>query len=101
TLFEHYLNSHGVFPDPNLEFWSIEAIKQCVMSGLGISFLPLITVRSELAEGKLVKLGWNDASQRVATQLALHRKKWRSPALEQFVSMVQEQAKRWREEAAL
>lgn len=42
TLFEHYLNSHGVFPDPDLEFWSIEAIKQCVMSGLGLSFLPLV-----------------------------------------------------------
>lgn len=101
TLFEHYLNRHGVFPDPNLEFWSIEAIKQCVMSGLGISFLPLISVRSELAEGKLVKLNWNDESQRVATQLALHRKKWRSPALDQFVSMVRTQAERWREESAI
>ncbi|MGG6310441.1 LysR family transcriptional regulator [Paenibacillus macerans] len=101
TLFEHYLNSHGVFPDPNLEFWSVEAIKQCVMSGLGLSFLPLVTVRTELKEGKLVKLPWNDESQRVATQLAYHRKKWRSPALAQFIEMVQSQAKVWRAEAAL
>jgi DNA-binding transcriptional LysR family regulator len=84
-----------------LEFWSIEAIKQCVISGLGVSFLPRVTVRSELEEGKLVKLNWNDESQRVATQLALHRKKWRSPALEQFVLMVREQAERWRKEAAM
>lgn len=53
TLFERHLNSYGVFPDPTLEFWSIEAIKQCVMADLGIAFLPLITVKNELSEGKL------------------------------------------------
>ncbi|MBY0009749.1 LysR family transcriptional regulator [Paenibacillus typhae] len=96
TLFERHLNSHGVFPDPNLEFWSIEAIKQCVMSGLGISFLPLITVRNELAEGKLARLNWNDESQRVATQIVYHNKKWMSPALQQFLQMVQNHAAKWR-----
>ncbi|MNN20154.1 HTH-type transcriptional regulator GltR [compost metagenome] len=100
TLFERHLNSHGVFPDPNLEFWSIEAIKQCVMSGLGISFLPLITVRSELAEGKLARLNWNDEAQRVATQIVYHNKKWISPALSEFLNIVQTHAAKWREEAA-
>ncbi|CAH1192435.1 HTH-type transcriptional regulator GltR [Paenibacillus auburnensis] len=100
TLFERHLNSHGVFPDPNLEFWSIEAIKQCVMSGLGISFLPLITVRSELAEGKLARLNWNDEAQRVATQIVYHHKKWISPALNEFLNIVQTHAVKWREEAA-
>lgn len=100
TLFERHLNSHGVFPDPKLEFWSIEAIKQCVISGLGISFLPLITVKSELAEGKLGRLHWNDESQRVATQMAYHHKKWISPALSEFLNIVQKHAALWREEAA-
>ncbi|MBW4080499.1 LysR family transcriptional regulator [Paenibacillus sp. S150] len=95
-LFERHLNSHGVFPDPKLEFWSIEAIKQCVMAGLGISFLPLITVRNELAEGKLARLHWNDDSQRVATQIAYHNKKWKSPALAEFLSTVQKHASGWR-----
>lgn len=98
TLFERHLNSHGVFPDPNLEFWSIEAIKQCVMAGLGISFLPMITVRRELAEGKLGRLNWNDESQRVATQIAYHSKKWKSPALSEFLGTVQKHAVMWREE---
>ena len=95
TLFERYLNSHGVFPDPKLEFWSIEAIKQCVMAGLGISFLPLVSVQSELSEGKLVKLKWNDESQRVATQLAYHNKKWISPAISEFLLIVQKHAGVW------
>lgn len=99
VLFENHLNSHGVFPDPKLEFWSIEAIKQCVMAGLGISFLPLITVRNELAEGKLARLNWNDESQRVATQVVYHNKKWSSPALQEFLLTVREHAAVWREEA--
>ncbi|WP_379152048.1 LysR family transcriptional regulator [Paenibacillus sp. sgz5001063] len=100
TLFERHLNSHGVFPDPKLEFWSIEAIKQCVMAGLGISFLPLITVQNELAEGKLARLHWNDESQRVATQTAYHNKKWKSPALAEFLSIVNNHAAGWRTGAA-
>ncbi|MEK3904920.1 LysR family transcriptional regulator [Paenibacillus sp. FSL R7-0179] len=99
TLFERHLNSHGVFPDPNLEFWSIEAIKQCVMAGLGLSFLPQITVQRELAEGKLSRLNWNDQSQRVATQIAYHNKKWKSPALSEFLRMVEKHAAGWREAA--
>ncbi|WP_410511082.1 LysR family transcriptional regulator [Paenibacillus sp. BR2-3] len=101
NLFERHLNSHGVFPDPKLEFWSIEAIKQCVMAGLGLSFLPLVTVKNELAEGKLAKLNWNDESQRVATQIAYHNKKWRSPVITEFLLTVQKHAAGWQEETAI
>ncbi|WP_379127051.1 LysR family transcriptional regulator [Paenibacillus sp. sgz500958] len=97
TLFERHLNSYGVFLDPSLEFWSIEAIKQCVISGLGISFLPLVTVRNELAEGKLARLNWNDESQRVATQMIYHHKRWISPALSTFLDTVQKHAVQWRD----
>ena len=96
TLFERHLNAHGIFPDPTLEFWSIEAIKQCVMAGLGISLLPLVTVWHELAEEKLGRLNWDDESQRVATQIAYHHKKWISPALTEFLRIVQEHATEWR-----
>ena len=98
TLFERHLNNHGVFPDPHLEFWSIEAIKQCVMNGLGLSFLPRISVRAELDAGKLTALDWNDESQRVSTQLSFHRKKWMSPALSAFAQTVRRHAGLWRED---
>lgn len=96
TLFERHLNSYGVFPDPTLEFWSIEAIKQCVMANLGIAFIPLVTVNNELAEGKLCSLRWNDESQRVSTQIAYHHKKWKSPVLTEFLLTVQEHSEEWR-----
>lgn len=97
-LFEQELNSHRIFPDMRLEFWSIEAIKQCVMAGLGISLLPLISVRKELEDGKLSKLAWDDKPQRLETQLVYHRKKWRSPALIEFLGIVNRHAAIWREE---
>ncbi|SDE60027.1 DNA-binding transcriptional regulator, LysR family [Fontibacillus panacisegetis] len=98
ALFESYLNRHGIFPDPNLEFWSIEAIKQCVINGLGISFLPRVTVESELQEGKLIQLAWDDVSQRVSTQVAYRMKKWKSPAFDEFLQIVQKHASVWRSE---
>lgn len=96
VLFEQYLNSHGIFSNPDLEFWSIEAIKNCVMSGLGLSFLPLVTVQNEVREGKLMLLAWDDKPQRLATQIAYHRKKWISPALREFLILVGQHAAEWR-----
>lgn len=98
ALFEQHLNRHGIFTDPSLEFWSIEAIKQCVMAGLGLSFLPLMTVRSELEEGKLAALAWNDENQRVCTQMVYHLKKWQSPSFMAFVELARAHAIGWREE---
>jgi len=97
TLFEQSLNSQGIFPNPDLEFWSVEAIKNCVMSGLGLSFLPLITVQSEVNEGKPKLLAWDDRPQRPATQIAYHKKKWLSPALSEFLLIVRRHAEKWRQ----
>ncbi|MDQ7093680.1 LysR family transcriptional regulator [Desulfosporosinus sp. PR] len=106
ALFEQHLNSHGIFSNPDLEFWSVEAIKNCVMSGLGLSFLglsflPLITVQKEVREGKLTLLAWDDRPQRLATQIAYHKKKWLSPALGEFLLLVEQHAAGWRQEEFL
>lgn len=97
ALFEHHLNRHGIFPNPDLEFWSIEAIKNCVMSGLGLSLLPLITVQNEVREGKLIQLAWDDREERLTTQIAYHKKKWQSPALHEFLLLVGRHAEKWRQ----
>lgn len=99
ALFEQQLASHGIFPSPGLEFWSIEAIKNCVMSGLGLSLLPLITVHNELREGKLLQLAWDDRPQRLSTIMAYHRKKALSPALREFLRVARTHAAAWRQDA--
>lgn len=99
-MFEQALAKHGIFPNPGLEFWSLEAIKNCVMSGLGISFLPLVAVRKELREGKLAQLDWDDEPQRFDTQIAYHKNKALTPPLREFLVLTERHAARWVETEA-
>jgi DNA-binding transcriptional LysR family regulator len=71
-LFEVELRGDGAETVPFLEFGTIEAIKRGVVSGLGISLLPEVTVAGELEKGELTTLSW-DIPFSVHTQLA-----WRS-----------------------
>jgi DNA-binding transcriptional LysR family regulator len=96
--FEHDMKS--VRPAHEIEFWNIEAIKQCVMAGLGIAYLPRVTVETELKEGKLIALPWYQDQPVVLTQLAYHKNKWLSPALRAFVDMVGRHAEQWRKTAS-
>lgn len=93
TYFEDYLQSQGINPQNTFEFWSVEAIKQCVMCGLGISLLPLITVQTEIRENKLH--GVLSDEKRVSTQLAYHKNKWLSPALARLLDMVLKHSETW------
>jgi DNA-binding transcriptional LysR family regulator len=58
--FEQRLSEADVYPASTLEFASIEAIKQCVMVGMGVAVLPQMTVAAELEDGRLVALPWSD-----------------------------------------
>ena len=50
---EEYLRERGIVPSHTMELWSIEAMKRCVISGLGIACLPLMTVSDEIKEERL------------------------------------------------
>ena len=86
ALFQQTLAAASVNNDM-LNFSSIEAIKQCVMAGMGIGFLPVITVEAELARGRLVRLPWSAGDYGLTTLLAWHRDKWISPALRAFIDV--------------
>jgi DNA-binding transcriptional LysR family regulator len=87
SLFEHELASAGVQPTTVVEFNSVEAIKQCVMVGMGIAILPQMAIQAEVEEGKMVILPWTRPLQ-VMTQMIWHREKWLSPALHTFLETV-------------
>ncbi len=57
------------------EFGSLEAIKQCVMYGLGIAFLPYMTVQKEAAQGKLQAIPFTHESN-LYTQVIYLERKW-------------------------
>jgi DNA-binding transcriptional LysR family regulator len=83
-LYEAHLRRSGFDPPATLEFNSVEAIKQCVMAGLGVSILPTIAVERELARGSLTEL--NVALHAaIRTKLTYRREKWLSPTLRAFI----------------
>jgi DNA-binding transcriptional LysR family regulator len=89
TLFERTLLAEGVILREAMEFGSVEAIKQCAMAGVGLSFLPEVAVQKELAAGQLISLNW-PGNLHVMTQLIWHKDKWLSPALKGFIGLCEE-----------
>jgi DNA-binding transcriptional LysR family regulator len=87
--FERQLGSAGVVPPEKMEFQSIEAVKQCVAAGMGVSVLPSVAVGTELKAGTLTALRWGEPFE-VLTQMAWHEDRWKSPALRTFLEVARE-----------
>lgn len=87
-IFERILNVNGVHTGTKIEFASIEAIKQCVMEGMGVAVLPEITVSKELSQNLIAALPCENFTYSIYSQLAWHKDKWISPALAAFLKMV-------------
>lgn len=90
-LFEKVVSNNGIRLNQPMAFHSVEAIKQCVMAGIGISLLPAIAVTNEIKQGQLIALPWHGPPLQVVTQLIYHKDKWLSPALRTFLSVVRQQ----------
>ncbi len=90
NVLERALNEVGVHLTINLDFSSVEAIKQCAMAGMGIAFLPAVTVAADVAQGRLTVLNWEGHNFQVCTQVMWHKEKWISPAISAFLEMARE-----------
>jgi DNA-binding transcriptional LysR family regulator len=71
-----------------LELDQIEAIKQSVVAGLGIAFLPAVAVTDALAVGRLkaLKTPFLDLQRKLS--LLLHKQKYRGVLLDAFLQSV-------------
>ncbi|MDX8052925.1 LysR family transcriptional regulator [Lentzea sp. BCCO 10_0798] len=83
-LFEHSLGYDDTRA-PVLELDSVDAAKRAVASGLGIALMPEVTVSSELADGRLVRLPWSPTF-RVYTQFGWRQDNSTNPAVTALVS---------------
>jgi len=89
-VFENILAKAGVYPASILDFSSVSAMKQCAISGLGITLLPTIAVTNEITTGQLVNLNWIGPDLGIFAQVAYHKDKWLSPALSTFFTVTNE-----------
>ena len=90
TIFESQLAAAGAQPGSVLELGSVESTKKCVISGLGVTLLPRITVAQEIAAGQLTDLHWNGPDFDIYTQMIYHKDKWISPALTAMLGLSRE-----------
>jgi len=87
TDFENYLKEKQITPAHVMELWSIEAIKRCVMSGLGIAFLPIVTVEREIQDKQLAVIPYPDQIAPMPLFVGHHKDKWVFPALQKFLEI--------------
>jgi DNA-binding transcriptional LysR family regulator len=87
--FERQLGKRGVMPQERMEFQSIEAVKQCVAAGMGVSVLISVAVEAEIEDGRLAALRWEEPFE-VFTQMVWHEKRWKSSALRAFLETARE-----------
>jgi DNA-binding transcriptional LysR family regulator len=88
-LFEQAITRQGMYTVIKQEFNSIETIKQCVIAGLGIAFLPRVAVQQEISLARLCVLNW-EKSFSVYTQMVYNKEKWLSPPMQSFMKMSRE-----------
>ncbi|MGC5772825.1 LysR family transcriptional regulator [Paenibacillus pabuli] len=90
TMFDRGFEKEGMDSITYLEFQNAEAIKQCAITGIGIAFLPEMTVKAEVARGELVALPWEIPDLHVHTQMLWHKDKWISPIILSFIEAARE-----------
>lgn len=85
AMIDDLLSEAKISPRSIIEINNIQAIKQLVMSGLGITILPRISVEYEISQKLLIEVPWNKSPLPVFTQIAYHKDKWLSPTLSSFL----------------
>lgn len=80
----------NIRPGNITEFSGVEAIKECVILGMGLGLLPEIVVAKELARKQLVALRWAGPEMNIATHVVWHKDKWISTPFRALISVLQE-----------
>ncbi|WP_342570877.1 LysR family transcriptional regulator [Paenibacillus sp. FSL R5-0749] len=87
-ILEEWLNSSGVNRPVIMEFGTLEAIISGVTSGMGISLLPEIVIRQQIANGNLRKHSLPSGISRMMTRFITRKDAFVSSALGAFIAML-------------
>jgi DNA-binding transcriptional LysR family regulator len=85
---ESFLRSRDVKTERKMELTSNEAVKQAVISGLGLSIMPIIGLRHELKNGELTIIPTSDLPIETTWQLIWLRGKKHSPVISSYLEFV-------------
>lgn len=86
-VFESVLEEEGVSTGAHLIFHSVEALKRCLIVGIGVSILPEISILEEIEKGSLCPLPWEEGKLEVAVLMIWSKGRWVSPTLSAFLDI--------------
>lgn len=86
--FESYMTGRGIDVGNHMEFTSMEAMKQCVVSGLGVSLMPRLSVEGLLLDNKMKVILSKGDTLSFHAQICYHKNKWLSRAHKRFIELV-------------
>lgn len=89
-VFEQILTEEKVDPATFIEANSIEAVKQCVIRGIGVAMIPMMSVMQEITQKKMVILPWEEKLE-TGIIMIRHKDKWLSPTLRAFMEIFREE----------
>ncbi len=84
--FRQLLNTHIVRPASIIEMTSIEAIKKCVKSGMGLTILPESSIHKEIKDRELAALNWI-SNMETPVLMVWHKDKKISEPLKNFMQL--------------
>nr|WP_245583881.1 LysR family transcriptional regulator [Paenibacillus terrigena] len=88
SMFELLLKDTKIRYRTVFELGNLEAVKHCVMKGLGIALLPRVVAEGEIQRGSLAVIPFHHPDLRIYLQWVMHPKKWRSAALDHFIRLI-------------
>lgn len=94
SLMKDYFKVHNWEIKDSFEFQSIEAIKQCVESGLGVSMFPYFSVKKELDQN-LFKGEALNLTNSISTFIVYHKDKYLSSSELAMIEIMKDCSKNW------
>jgi DNA-binding transcriptional LysR family regulator len=91
---EEYIKNKGLIVKSKLQLTSNEAVKQAVISGLGVSIMPLIGLKNELENGDIKIIQFEDLPMISNWKLIWLKDKKMSPVAEAYLTYIQAEKSR-------
>lgn len=86
---ERMLAAHEMEIRPVLEIGNTETIIHLLEEGVGVSFLPLFSVKKAIKQGTLSRIQTDIPTIQMCSQLLYHKNKWVTPQMQAFIEIVQ------------
>lgn len=87
---DRYLVERDIRIEPYMKLQSIEAVKRCVMSNLGLAVVPTYSVGDELKNGALIPVKTGLDEKVYHSFYVYHKNKWFGPQMELAVKLLKQ-----------